>query len=374
MATNQILLWAPEALTTDIMALTEYTNFAIRKRGAKNLEKADSRSFNMVLKQLTTVSSAFAQFLVSMNRDVLDTHSVATIAANIRTAIDAVITPRLPDLSPYALKTYTLTPTTPIKVSGNLGAGISISLDTTWLASLQTLGATDRITLTTSQSWTVPVTSIYTVQIIAGGGGGGKGATDLYGRGGEKGGDSSFSGMVATGGSGGAGGSYHDGGGGGQAGSVLTRMVFLTKGTVAVATIGAGGAASTTLYSVYSGSSNGEGVSGGQAAVTTARGTGGQGAPGAGNGGPLLITNAAEQTYTGGIGGSGGVNGTSTSYGNGGGGGGGSGKASLEIHNHGKGGRAALGASHGGDAIGRDVSGNGGAGGKGAVIIDYRKY
>ena len=219
-----------------------------------------------------------------------------------------------------------------------------------------------RTVLTTSGTWTAPITGWYKVTAIGGGGAGGKGGNVLVGGlGGGQGGTTSFGSLVsATGGSGGGGGSgygkYSGGGGGGGAGEVAISYNYIASGQTITVTIGAG-ANSQTGDNADSFGGSGVGSAAGKGGKYY---QGGSGAAGASTGSPSVASGYS------GTGGAGGRNGT----GYGGGGGGGGGCYGATVAANGVGGSAADGASFGGDAT-TSASGNGGAGGPGAIILEY---
>ena len=213
-------------------------------------------------------------------------------------------------------------------------------------------------TITTSGTFTAPVTGYYRVTVIGGGGAGGSGA----GRGGKGGGSSFFGDIEAIGGGGGGGGS--DGvttglgsGGGGGAGKVTIAFVYLTQGQAIATVIGAGGVIGTVNNTQPTGVGAGRNSS-----IGTGYG-GGTGAAGAGSGSNGGFTSTG---YLGAPGGSGGSNGTG--YGGGGGGNGGSGDK-LQ----GAGGTGADGGSDGSNGVANYAAASipGGAGGNGAIIIEW---
>lgn len=217
---------------------------------------------------------------------------------------------------------------------------------------------TTRRVVTTTGTYTAPVTGWYKATVIGGGGGGGKGGANLAtggGTGGLQGGSTVFGSVTVSGGSGGGGGAGSGGGGGGgAAGAVAVGYLRFTAGQAVSVSVGAGGSGGNS-------STGGVGGKGGgphPGAGGTAHFQGGQGAsPGGGHG--------ESGVYTGndGPGGGGGAGGT-TGLGYGGGGGGGGG-----LRNHGGfGGR-----SSDGGAAGADGAGDGGDGGNGAVILEYRE-
>lgn len=217
-----------------------------------------------------------------------------------------------------------------------------------------------RMVVTTSGAITAPVTGWAKVKLIAGGGAGGDSNYDLGGKGGGKGGDTSLAGKTATGGSGGGAGAYWSGSaGGGGAGEIVEFYVYMTKGVpIGTAVIGAGG--------VYSASpnANGVGTKGGIGATFAGNASWGSFGQGGGNGGqngsPVSASN-----FTG-YGGNGGSNGTP--YGGGGGGAKGYYQGGPTYS-----GGAGIGGANGSNGNLASSSGNvaGGAGGQGAIYIDY---
>ena len=223
-----------------------------------------------------------------------------------------------------------------------------------------------RTVLTTSGTYTAPVSGWYYVILIGGGGGGGCGSDDSgtnWGAGGKEGGSTSLGSTTAKGGGGGAGGAKSSsttgepGGGGGGAGEVIRYMVKMTKGSNYAVIIGAGGLGGVGPVST-SAEAYGGGEYGGTASIATNAGWGGwcgtrYGLPG-GNG-TIAVTNMY---------GSGGFGG-STGLGYGGGGGGGAGHIAANTSG-GIPGRASDGAVRGDSA-----DGYGGSGGSGAIILCY---
>lgn len=213
-----------------------------------------------------------------------------------------------------------------------------------------------KVVVTTSGTYSAPVTGWYRITAIGGGGAGGHGASaSKGGLGGGQGGTTSFGSIAsASGGSGGGGGggsnNYAAGGGGGGAGEVSVAFTYMTQGTTKTVTIGAGAAQQSSNSTTTSGTSG------------TGPSAGGGGANYVGGGGAAGASNGCSQGSGGlsGTGGAGGRNGT----GYGGGGGGGAGTYSGGT----SGGSAADGGSYGGSQSG---GGYGGAGGNGAVIIEY---
>lgn len=229
------------------------------------------------------------------------------------------------------------------------------TLDLSWLGLLNS-----RLVITESnESWTPPAKGWARVTVIGGGGSGGAGGKGAKGGvGGNQGGTSSFASLTADGGSGGGGGaSYANnevaGGGGGGAGEIKTEFVYLSSQVKVV--IGAGGERASGVTSTNDGG-DGEGPTPGKGGVGRA---GGGGAPGASNGGGVPVSNSA------GTGGSGGVNGS----GYGSGGGGGAGCRSTDVAA--SGGAAAQDAESGASITSPSDSPYGGAGGHGAVIVEY---
>lgn len=219
-------------------------------------------------------------------------------------------------------------------------------------------------TITTSRTWTAPVTGMIRVTIVGGGGGGGAG-TNGYSSGGNNGGL---------------------GGTGGGGGEVSNFIVGVTKGDQIVIVIGGGGSGgvnqnggtiggATTFASVYStrganptgGSSNGG--NGGAGGYNSSNTTGKAGNQGTALYVPEAVYPATSQkqaflyapsTYVGGTGG------TGTAIGNGGGGGGG---GAGFGGNGGNGGNGSINSSagiSGGAGTGYGAGGGGGGGGGGA--------
>jgi hypothetical protein len=234
-------------------------------------------------------------------------------------------------------------------------------------------GYTDQEILTTSRNWIAPATGWYRITLTGAGGGGGKGnkiSSGLIGEGGKKGGDTivtlpDTSTKTAQGGSGGGGGTSCCGGGGGQAGQIKTYLVYLLKDQILQVVIGAGGLGGTLSVTNNGNATvaNGEGPYGG-IGQKTGFSSQGIGAPGASSSSLSFIDST--NTYQPTAGGNGADNGTD--YGNGGGGGGGKGNYASFTQSYG--GRAAAGATPGGNATSSDP-GNGGNGGDGAVEIEY---
>lgn len=225
--------------------------------------------------------------------------------------------------------------------------------------------------ITTSSTWTAPVTGWYRVTLIGGGGAGG-GASGGINRGGFGGGDTSGFGQTANGGGGGGGqcygGSYKSlgGGAGGGYGKVTTFFIKLTANTSYPLVIGAGGVASTVDNTTPTGI--GAGKNSGSAA-----GNGGPRSAGtAGQGGENGSIGDSDQGYnTGGTGGNGGSNGTG--YGGGGGGAGCSYPQSGGSNWAGLGGQGFDGATNGQDGNTNPAAATlGGNGGNGAIIIEYQ--
>lgn len=223
-------------------------------------------------------------------------------------------------------------------------------LDKSWIPSAL---FNSRVVITESNAaWTPPVTGWARVTVIGGGGAGGGGSDYNYGGlGGKQGGTTSFGDIHAIGGSGGGGASYKCcGGGGGGAGSVVHGFVYLNTDSPVSVIIGAGGAAQKKYTTVSSGT---DGV-GPQKGLAGTPYSGGCGAAGASAGNPLHKDGS---TVCGGVGGSGGLNGSG--YGGGGGGGG----AGAGYYDSVPGGAAGDGGAYGTEY--------GGAGGAGAIIVEY---
>jgi hypothetical protein len=220
-----------------------------------------------------------------------------------------------------------------------------------------------RVILTTSGTFTAPVTGWYRVTIIGAGGGGGRGGTSsVGGTGGLAGGASSFDGISALGGGGGGGGAKAGAGAGGGAGMITIVYLYLIAGQSYNAVVGAGGIGGNAATTTVAGSDGG-GTYGGFGGLgvhsASSPGTGGaSGAPGL-SGIPSNLS---------GIGGIGGSNGTG--HGSGGSGSNGTSSSSSSYINNTPTG-AAPGASAGTPPISGTVTGNGGAGGKGAVILEF---
>lgn len=175
-----------------------------------------------------------------------------------------------------------------------------------------------RTVLTTSGTWTAPVTGWYKVTCIGGGGAGGNGGiTGTYGGlSGTQGGTTSFGSLVsANGGHSGAGGGRTSGGGGGAAGEVITEYKYIISGTQISYTIGAGGVAPTSGY--MSSSTGQDGSGGAKGGILYHGGQGAISVFGSGNtGSPYHNTDPSYGSMPTGIGGSNG-----TPYGGGGSGG-----------------------------------------------------
>ena len=230
-------------------------------------------------------------------------------------------------------------------------------------------GFNTREEITTSGTWTAPITGVYRVTCIGGGGAGGNGGnTGQGGKAGTQGGTTSFGGYVSAAGghSGGGGGSSAEGGGG-AAGAVVTDFVSLTEGDSISIAIGAGGVAPS---SGTSGSVNGEDGSGGaKGGVQSKGGQGAQSSYGSGNSGAnyVLVSSATFGTVCpGAIGGSNG-----TPYGGGGGGARGSYTAYYPNYSASGGGNGQAGATI--TANNTPNPPKGGDGGNGAVVIEYFK-
>lgn len=225
----------------------------------------------------------------------------------------------------------------------------------------------DEIALYTSQdivtetgSWTAPVNGYYRVTCIGAGGGGGRGGNNqLGGVGGFSGGDTTFTfeetTLTAKGGSGGGGGGTLSSGGGGGAGGSVTGYLYMYSGQRADISIGRGGIGGKSMSTTQEGTA-GEGEYAGQGGSTL---SGGVGAAGAGNGMGCMTAVLGSV-----IGGPGGTN--TTRYGAGGGGGGAGNQQST--YNGG----ASI-AQQGGNCFSPYVSGLGGNGGDGAVLIEYKR-
>lgn len=213
--------------------------------------------------------------------------------------------------------------------------------------------------LTTSGTYIAPVTGWYKITCIGGGGAGGSNGN----RGGQGGGTTSFGGYCsAIGGGGGNGGPryvYSSGSGGGAAGRVAYAYVHLDENDTVSYSIGAGGVIST----VDNTAPTGDGISsyfnpaGATAPLIPAPGARGAGA---GTFGRLDGGYSYEST-----GGCGGTNGT----GYGGGGGGSCGSSTATTSSPGAGG------DNGESGVYYTTTGviqqDGGAGGDGAVIVEY---
>jgi len=133
-----------------------------------------------------------------------------------------------------------------------------------------------RDVITTSGTYTAPVTGWYHITCIGGGGAGGNGGHNYTygGLSGTQGGTSSFGVYCsAVGGHSGAGGGSYAEGGGGAAGEIAHAYVQLTQGDTVPVTVGAGGAAPTSGYS-----SNATGANGSGGAVGGSTFAGGEGA------------------------------------------------------------------------------------------------
>jgi len=225
-----------------------------------------------------------------------------------------------------------------------------------------------REVLTTSGTWTAPVTGWYKVTCIGGGGGGGAGAPggaiSKAGQGGGQGGTTSFGSITATGGSGGGGGGHGcSSGGGGGAGDVVIGYVYKAASSSVTVTIGAGG--SGGARGTGQDGTDGSGPNGGKGGTNGGgSGTAGGGAPGAGNG-EQHINDVATWHF----GGTGAL--TGYAYGCGGGGGGG---GAIEWGYFDCGGQAFGNAEKGygyQSGLTSDQYGLGGGGGAGAVILEY---
>jgi hypothetical protein len=214
-----------------------------------------------------------------------------------------------------------------------------------------------------SQTWTAPVTGLYKVTVIGGGGSGGTLGYTHGGKGGLKGGTTTFKDLSAHGGAGGGGGGAGtpgSAGGGGGAGEVKTKIFFLMQGESIEIIIGAGGpavAGQNITSTLGSAGEDSEVMEGGREVPLT----------GGGEGAGFINERGGESaaktypTYGYQKGGDGGTNGTE--YGNGGGG-------SSGTYNNiqAQGGRAKGNASPG-DSY--NAEGSSGEGGDGAVIIQY---
>ena len=118
-----------------------------------------------------------------------------------------------------------------------------------------------RDVITTSGTYTAPVTGWYHITCIGGGGAGGNGGDNTNGGlSGTQGGTSSF-GLVcsAAGGHSGAGGSAVTEGGGGAAGEIAYAYTQLTQGDAIAVTVGAGGVAPASGFSSSPTGANGSG-------------------------------------------------------------------------------------------------------------------
>lgn len=250
-------------------------------------------------------------------------------------------------------------------------AGADGKLDKGWVPTPPATLFNSRIILIESNAaWTPPVTGWARVTVIGGGGGGGGGGSSVTpsqggGAGGDQGGTSSFGTISASGGSGGGGGSVGSGsggGGGGGAGHVVTEYIYLTDALIQVI-IGAGGSGGSINCGSWGGTP-GSGPEGGAVDTYAAlTGQGGGGAPGAASGQHIAVN-----TGYGGAGGAGAIG--YFGYGGGGGGGAGSGDSTHSICRY-FGGPATDGGTAGSDTSADRLGGSGGAGGPGAVIIEY---
>ena len=214
--------------------------------------------------------------------------------------------------------------------------------------------------LTTSGTWTAPVTGWYKIWIIAGGGAGGSQARAAGGAGcgGKAGGNTTFNSVTATGGGGGGGGRAWGGSGGGAAGEVIETFMYLTQGQSYTVTIGAGGVIQTTANAAPTGTNCGV-----NAVSSQGNYKGGTGGRGAGYGADGTLNGNG---YYPGEGGAGGSNGSG--YGGGGGGASGGVGASGGTAQPGWGGDNG---SNGAATNTTSTGNNGGAGGSGAVILEY---
>lgn len=244
-----------------------------------------------------------------------------------------------------------------------------------------------------SPSFTVPNDGTFKITCIGGGGAGGAGGQYYGGAGGLSGGITRCQGISANGGSGGGGGgggvrvagggqaTFGGGaGGGGAPGRVTFGYRTLPKGRIVSATIGAGARRNTAFtLGGYGANGSGDG-SGGMGAIGNFMGGGG--AVGASNGGngmldiPGINYATAPEANRAPNGGAGGRNYKSLSgsagFGGGGGGGGGSARfGSSGTTPLGNGGAAWDGAERGGASQDGGLAGYGGAGGDGAVILEY---
>lgn len=219
-----------------------------------------------------------------------------------------------------------------------------------------------RTVLTTSGTYTVPVTGWYRLVCVGGGGAGGNGGNGgKGGLSGTQGGTTSFGNLLsAAGGHSGGGGGGYAAGGGGAAGEVAENYVYLEKDASISYIIGAGGIAPS---SGYASSTTGENGSGG--AVGGTGYTGGCGALsafGSGNAGGRFYNYTANGCSPTGIGGSNG-----TQYGGGGGG-----SSSTQAANYPQ--YSASGGANG--EVGAVITSasnyaKGGNGGPGAIILEY---
>lgn len=173
-----------------------------------------------------------------------------------------------------------------------------------------------RDVITTSGTYTAPVTGWYHITCIGGGGAGGNGGTASYGGlSGTQGGTSSFGTVCsASGGHSGAGGNAGCEGGGGAGGDIAHAFVQLTQGDAVAVTVGAGGAAPTSGTSSSAAGANGSGgAQGGTLYAEGAKSPFGSGMNGSIGGN--LITGIIGSLWPTGFGGTNG-----TPYGGGGGG------------------------------------------------------
>ena len=203
-----------------------------------------------------------------------------------------------------------------------------------------------RTVITTSGTWTAPVTGWYKVIVIGGGGGGSKGHK--------------MTSSVAGG-----------GGGGGGSGHITIAYKYITAGTSITCTIGAGGLGGTTNAGTDGGATSFGDITanGGNGSVwhrdDTEQATAGGESGGAG-GVPGGTGSNGGYSSCAGAGGAGGA----TGLGHGGGGGGGGGGHSTTSARNGTGGTASDGGTNG-DTPTSGTGANGGAGGAGAVILEY---
>lgn len=208
-------------------------------------------------------------------------------------------------------------------------------LDVSWLSPFNS-----RLVITESNAaWTPPVTGWARVTVIGGGGAGGCGGKSADSGGG--------------------------GGGGGGAGNVSSQYVYLDTSKFYNVTVGAGGRPATGADSteVYYGKSGGNGGESSFSTLTATGGTGGSGGGDNGRGGGIGGTPGGSPG-TESEGGGGGYNGTP--YGGGGGGCGGENIA----YKRGTPGSGSANGEPGSEFI-SDTQNSGGAGGSGAVIVEY---